>query len=118
VKYIISNRRIFNPSVSLAWRTYTGSNPHDHHMHVSILSTARDDTHAWWDGYGNRQEEDMFTDEDRALLKQVADTIGKRPAGSTTAYEALTYKTQDGKAHRILDPLRRAVDAIKAKVGA
>jgi hypothetical protein len=40
VKYIISNRRIASPTQNWAWRTYTGSNPHDHHVHVSVDCTA------------------------------------------------------------------------------
>lgn len=37
VKYIISNRRISNPSIQDgAWRHYSGSNPHDKHVHVSV----------------------------------------------------------------------------------
>lgn len=36
VKYVISNGKIWNPSVSPEWRTYVGKNPHDHHVHVSV----------------------------------------------------------------------------------
>lgn len=36
VKYVIFNRRIYNPSVSRTWRAYSGSNPHTLHMHVSV----------------------------------------------------------------------------------
>ena len=36
IKYVISNHRIWNPSISPDWRSYTGSNPHDHHVHVSV----------------------------------------------------------------------------------
>lgn len=40
IKYIISNRRIANPSISGgAWRAYNGSNPHDKHFHLSVKST-------------------------------------------------------------------------------
>lgn len=35
VKYIIFNRRIWNPSISNEWRPYTGDNPHSDHVHVS-----------------------------------------------------------------------------------
>lgn len=50
VKYVIWNGRIFNPSVSDNWRTYYGSNPHDKHMHVSVLYTtaAENDVSDWW----------------------------------------------------------------------
>ena len=48
VKYVIWNRRIWNPSVSLSWRPYTGSNPHDHHMHVSVTVAGENDTSPWF----------------------------------------------------------------------
>jgi hypothetical protein len=44
VKYIIWNRRIANSSavggaVAWAWRPYTGANPHDKHVHISVKAT-------------------------------------------------------------------------------
>ena len=38
VKYIIWNRRIASPSIEprWGWRPYSGSNPHDHHFHLSV----------------------------------------------------------------------------------
>lgn len=39
VYYIIWNHRIWGPSVSDQWRPYTGINPHDHHMHVSMVAS-------------------------------------------------------------------------------
>ena len=37
VKYVISNKRIFSSTTSpWTWRTYTGSNPHSSHIHVSV----------------------------------------------------------------------------------
>lgn len=48
VKYVISNRRIWNPSVSPEWRGYSGLNPHEKHAHVSILATAREDCSPWF----------------------------------------------------------------------
>jgi peptidoglycan hydrolase-like protein with peptidoglycan-binding domain len=41
IKYIISNKRIASGSDGpspWAWRRYTGSNPHDHHCHISVKS--------------------------------------------------------------------------------
>lgn len=46
--YVIFNRRICNSDVAdWAWRAYTGSNPHDHHIHVSVHSLI--DTADQWD---------------------------------------------------------------------
>jgi peptidoglycan hydrolase-like protein with peptidoglycan-binding domain len=40
IKYVISNRRIFSSVTSpWTWRPYSGSNPHDHHVHVSVQSS-------------------------------------------------------------------------------
>lgn len=66
VKYIISKRRIFNPSVSREWRPYSGTNPHEKHAHVSITTSARGDVHAWWPGEGSAAPaptdgDDMYT---------------------------------------------------------
>lgn len=50
LKYIISNRRIFSSQVSpWEWRPYNGTNPHDQHVHISVLSDKKeyDDTSPW-----------------------------------------------------------------------
>jgi hypothetical protein len=52
VKYIISNRRIGSgpqgPSAGV-WRKYTGSNPHDHHCHISVVAGPAGDATDSWD---------------------------------------------------------------------
>lgn len=52
IKYIISNRRIGSgpqgPSAGV-WRKYTGSNPHDHHVHISVVAGAAGDSTDPWD---------------------------------------------------------------------
>lgn len=48
VSYVIWHRRIRNRAYEGgAWREYAGANPHEHHLHVSIHASARDDTSAW-----------------------------------------------------------------------
>ena len=52
IKYVISNRRIFDSSGSDAWqwRPYTGTNdPHTNHVHISVLNAAISDTKTLWD---------------------------------------------------------------------
>lgn len=52
LKYVISNRRIFSSTTSPAWewRGYTGQNAHDHHCHVSVMSSkALYDSTTDWD---------------------------------------------------------------------
>ena len=51
IKYLIANRRIMagagGPS-PWVWRSYTGSNPHTKHVHVSVVaSPAADDASPW-----------------------------------------------------------------------
>lgn len=51
LKYVISNRRIGSgpagpqPGV---WRKYTGTNPHDHHCHISVVAGAAGDATEKW----------------------------------------------------------------------
>ena len=47
VKYLISNRQIWEPG--RGWRHYSGDNPHTRHAHISIDNTpaARNDTSPW-----------------------------------------------------------------------
>jgi len=40
LKYVISNSRIWNPTVSGKWRPYHGINPHDKHVHISVRADA------------------------------------------------------------------------------
>lgn len=50
IKYIISNRRIFSSvEAPWTWRAYTGKNPHDHHVHISIKADKAhyDDEQPW-----------------------------------------------------------------------
>lgn len=48
VTYVIWNRQIYNRArASEGWRDYNGSNPHTHHMHVSIRAQSREDLSPW-----------------------------------------------------------------------
>lgn len=50
ILYIISNKKIISSEVSpWVWRPYTGTNPHDHHVHISVVSDPKlyDDTSNW-----------------------------------------------------------------------
>lgn len=53
LKYVISDRRIGSGPAGVqpgVWRKYTGTNPHDHHCHISVVSDkARFDSVALWD---------------------------------------------------------------------
>lgn len=50
IKYVISNHRIWSSQVDpFVWRPYNGSNPHDHHVHISVMKSANlyDSTTPW-----------------------------------------------------------------------
>jgi hypothetical protein len=51
IKYIICNRRILDSragSHPWVWMPYSGTNPHDHHFHLSVMDNAScDDTSPW-----------------------------------------------------------------------
>lgn len=48
IGYVIFNRRITGPNHGWQWETYTGSDPHDTHFHVSSVHTALADNQAPW----------------------------------------------------------------------
>lgn len=49
LKYVISAGRIHNPVLDARgeWRRYDGDNPHDRHIHVSVLPSGRFSTAPW-----------------------------------------------------------------------
>lgn len=50
LSYVISNSRIGSGPKGVQpgkWRKYTGTNPHDHHVHISITKVGEDDARAW-----------------------------------------------------------------------
>jgi hypothetical protein len=68
--YVIWNRRIFSfDRRAEGWRTYTGSNAHEHHCHLSVsLDPAGFDSTAPW---GVMEVDDMFDADAKALLENV-----------------------------------------------
>jgi hypothetical protein len=49
IKYLISNRQIWEPGG--IWRRYSGANPHTLHAHVSIARGHEYDTSPWFQGW-------------------------------------------------------------------
>lgn len=48
VTYVIWNREIYSRErAAEGWRKYEGANPHNHHMHVSIRASSREDLAKW-----------------------------------------------------------------------
>lgn len=67
IKYVICNGRIFSSTTSpWVWRTYTGSNPHSTHFHVSVNSTKGhyDSLTKWSIGQGNYSEPETSLPDD------------------------------------------------------
>jgi len=50
IKYVISNKKIASGPAGpnpWRWRPYGGKNPHNHHVHVSVVSVRADDAGDW-----------------------------------------------------------------------
>ena len=96
VKYVIWNRRIWSPSVTKSWRRYTGSNPHTHHMHVSVLSGERfeNDVSPWL-------KEDDLTPDQAKKLEEVWNAL---------------YEKKGGKFIEHLDLLEKKLDEVLSKL--
>jgi hypothetical protein len=97
VKYVISNRKICSPTDNWAWRNYTGSNPHDHHVHISVDCTgeggAMDDVSPWgWGSPQQTEDDDMFCkhgdqgDKVWVLQRQLNETGIGDPIGEDWSY--------------------------------
>ena len=80
--YVIWNGRIYSfDRRHEGWRHYAGSNPHSHHLHLSVATDPMgfDSTAPW---FVMAQEDDMFTDDDRRLLREIADDVERTRKGS------------------------------------
>lgn len=76
VKYLIFNRLIWrsyktSPKHPPAWTPspYTGPNAHTKHLHISVWTEHENDIAPWF------EEDDLFTDDDRALIKTMGDRL-------------------------------------------
>lgn len=47
IKYIISHKRITSGERQWKWGSYSGSNPHTSHVHLSVSSKYYDDSNSW-----------------------------------------------------------------------
>lgn len=94
--YIIFARRIWNPSISRSWRPYSGSNPHDRHMHVSVHRDV--DNPAPWAAAVSAQDDpwEMFmatlTDKEQDVVKSFArQLVRMKTTGDSFARQLLTF---------------------------
>lgn len=92
--YVIWNRRIASATSGWQWRSYSGSNPHTSHIHLSVSRTpdGYDSDRSW--GIGSTTGDDDMTDEQEAKLN---------------ATHLLATATADKVAelHELLEPLLR-----------
>lgn len=111
-KYVIWNRRIYNPSVSPAWRRYDGTNPHETHMHVSIYAHARNDTRPW---FAPHQEDDLTPDQSRKLDELHAVLVqGKTSKTKGALLGEINHQiTQDETGGTLAYRVKRLVAALK-----
>lgn len=96
--YVIWNRRIASATYGWTWRPYSGSNPHDHHCHVSVstAATGYDSTAPWaWN-----TEDDMPTPEEtkRIVDQAIAEAVPDIAAATVEAlmeFEVIPRKDID-----------------------
>lgn len=98
IKYIIFNHRILDTRPGQnpwRWMPYSGTNAHEHHVHVSVFAGALgDDTRPWNLGAGTSGEEDDVTPEDISkVAAAVWDTTvtDRNTGGATKARELLQW---------------------------
>lgn len=76
VAYVIWNRRIASATedgTPWNWEPYSGANPHDKHVHISIKHTARaaSDTSRWFDAQPQPQEDEMSAAEVAQIVSKI-----------------------------------------------
>lgn len=93
VKYVICNQRMFSsyPVRGIppwTWRTYTGSNPHDKHTHLSVLPEFVFDTGPWFPQLVNidpQQPGDILMRDERIIEVPAPDTAGRQHVAHDTS---------------------------------
>ena len=101
IKYIIWNDRISSEVDDWAWRPYqpqnSGRNKHEHHMHVSIHATRRDDVSPWF----VKKKEGFVMDED--AKKAFADLVTRVNAVASEVRQVkatvVAHETNDKARH-------------------
>lgn len=112
IAYVIWNRKIYNPSISNAWRHYSGANPHTMHVHLSVSTDQRhyDSTDPW----GIEQEGLSVADIDKLkeLIKFQAGVTRKTVRAQTEAVLRALVKIDrqvPGNLEAEIDEIRRAL---------
>lgn len=124
IKYVISNRRIFSSYVvgstpAWTWRTYSGSDPHTNHVHISVLDSAISDTRTPWNLEGfDMSVADVTTGVKDALTAAAArgPLPGQEETDPTGKYGRAVNNAQNEIAARQLKPIVDALIALDGKV--
>lgn len=86
ISYVISRGRIASSTIApWTWRNYEGTNPHNHHAHVSVVSDARADNERDWTITTKGAPNMELTKQN---LKDIADAVWAEPVarpGNTPA---------------------------------
>lgn len=81
IKYVISDRRIFasyqtNHRPAWVWGAYTGSNPHESHVHFSVTDEGANDTSTWFPTSAHQEDDELaLTEETKDWFRALADEI-------------------------------------------
>jgi hypothetical protein len=108
--YVIWRSHIFSADRRTeGWRIYTGTNPHDKHLHLSVATAASgyDSTARW----GVMEEDDMFDDAARSKLTEVEKGVAKlleRTEGLRTTHSQIVAAL-DSLAAEVSDDATKAL---------
>lgn len=122
VRYVIFNRRIFygydRPGLpAFTWTTYSGSDPHSGHMHVSVNDVHHDETQLWQIGIGMADSPQLTTTNWRILegmlqLKDlVNDHVNKAPQPNEMARILRRIEASSAQSVRLVGLLAEAIKA-------
>lgn len=104
VNYVIFNRAIWSRSRGFKPRRYTGPNPHDKHVHVSILQSrsAEQDTKSWFGA---------------ASKPVVSKPVVKKPASSAPKFPLRNseYYSFEGYRKKVSSGVKSAQERLKSK---
>lgn len=119
IKYIIWNRRIWEPGSG--WQPYHGANPHTQHLHLSVRAGALGDVGRAWNlgqspGQPADQGEDMDSNQDRMLREVTAVVTGA--AGPTYPADGPGLRARIAGVEGKVDSTATKVNGIDARLNA
>jgi hypothetical protein len=115
IKYIIWNRRIWEPGVG--WKAYSGVNPHTKHLHLSVKAGAVGDSTRQWDlgRTADQGDNDMDANQDRMLREVTAVVTGA--AGATYPADGPGLRSRIADVNSRVGAVETKVTSLDSKVG-